>query len=108
MNLKLECIQQIFLVLYPGLMLKSTRYPGYKDILLELLHLQRCIYSFFFFHVLFVVVVIGFPSGAILNATEGITTTVNVCPQLLEGTLERHVSVFATTLDISARGEYHV
>ncbi len=48
--------------------------------------------------------VIGFPLGAVLNATEGETTTVNVCPQLLEGTLEREVSVFATTLDISAKG----
>ena len=41
-----------------------------------------------------------------MNATEGVTTTVNVCPQLMEGTLEREVSVFATTSDISARGEY--
>ena len=42
-----------------------------------------------------------------MNATEGVTTTVNVCPQLLEGTLERQVSVFATTSDISAIGEHH-
>ncbi len=48
--------------------------------------------------------VIGFPLGAALNATEGVTTTVNVCPQLLEGTLERDVSVFATTSDMSAKG----
>lgn len=47
---------------------------------------------------------IGFPIGSTLNATEGITTTVNVCPQLLEGTLERQVSVNVTTSDISARG----
>ncbi len=50
------------------------------------------------------VVVIGFPLGATLNATEGVTTTVNVCPQLLEGTLERDVSLFASTLDMSAKG----
>ena len=55
----------------------------------------------------FLVVAIGFPVGAVVNATEGVTTTVNVCPQLMEGTLEREVSVFATTSDISARGEYH-
>ena len=52
----------------------------------------------------YVVVVIGFPIGAMLNATEGVTTTINVCPQLLEGTLEREVSIFATTSDMSARG----
>ena len=50
------------------------------------------------------VVVIGFPLGAILSATEGITTTVSICPQILEGTLERNVSVNARTSDISARG----
>ena len=53
------------------------------------------------------VVVIGFPLGATLNATEGMDTTVNVCPRLLEGTLERQVSVFATTFDMSARGGCH-
>jgi hypothetical protein len=51
-------------------------------------------------------VVISFPLGAVLNATEGVTTAVNVCPQLLEGELERQVSVFATTSNISAKGEY--
>ena len=50
--------------------------------------------------------VIGFPTGVSLNATEGMTTTVNVCPHVLEGTLERQVSVFATTSDLSARGEW--
>ena len=50
------------------------------------------------------VVAIGFPTGATLNATEEMTTTVNICPQLLEGTLEMEVSVNATTSDISARG----
>lgn len=54
----------------------------------------------------FLVVVIGFPTQATLNATEGTTTTVNVCPQLLEGTLERQVSVLATTSDLTARGGY--
>ena len=57
-----------------------------------------------FFFIWYLVVVIGFPLGAIVNATEGVTTTVNVCPQLMEGTLEREVSVFATTSDVSARG----
>ena len=50
--------------------------------------------------------VIGFPIGATLTATEGTTTTVNVCPQLLEGTLEREVTVLATSVDLSARGWY--
>ena len=53
------------------------------------------------------VVVIGFPLGATLNATEGMDTTVNVCPPLLAGTLERQVSVFVTTFDMSARGRYN-
>ena len=51
-------------------------------------------------------VVIGFPMGASLTATERVNMTVNVCPQILEGTLERDVSVFATTMDMSARGSF--
>ena len=47
---------------------------------------------------------IGFPTGASLTVTERVNMTVNVCPQILEGTLERDVSVFATTIDMSARG----
>lgn len=47
---------------------------------------------------------IGFPIGATLSATEGLTATVSVCPQILEGTLERSVTVNATTSDLSARG----
>ena len=50
------------------------------------------------------VVAIGFPIGSTLSVTEGLTTTVSACPQVLEGTLERQVSVFATTADISASG----
>ena len=51
------------------------------------------------------VVAIGFPTGGtLLSVTEGLTTTVSVCPQVLEGSLERQVSVFATTADISASG----
>lgn len=49
--------------------------------------------------------VIGFSAQATQNVTEGGSATVNACPQILEGTLERNVSVFATTVDISARGE---
>lgn len=48
---------------------------------------------------------IGFPIGATLSVTEGITTTVHVCPQILEGILDRQISVNATTSDISARGK---
>ena len=49
---------------------------------------------------------IGFPTGVSeLNATEGITVPINVCPQVLEGTLERQVSVFARTTDLSAKSE---
>ena len=51
--------------------------------------------------------VIGFPLGAVLNATEGVTSTVIVCPELLEGTLEREVSVFASTSAMSAKGGCH-
>jgi hypothetical protein len=67
---------------------------------------QNCNTQYHIYFSWLLVVVIGFPLGATLNATEGVTTTVNVCPQLLEGTLERDVSVFATTLDMSARGGY--
>ena len=54
----------------------------------------------------FIVVVIGFPMGASLMATEWINTTVNVCPQILQGILERPVSVYATSMDLSAMGNY--
>ena len=51
-------------------------------------------------------VVIGFLMGASSTVTERVNMTVNVCPQILEGTLERAVSVYATTMDMSARGQY--
>ena len=50
-------------------------------------------------------VVIGFPMRASLTVTERVNMTVNVCLQILEGTLERTVSMFATTIDMSARGQ---
>ena len=53
----------------------------------------------------FTVVVIGFPMGASLSVTERINTTVNVCPRILQGTLERAVSVFAASMDLSAMGK---
>ena len=53
----------------------------------------------------FTVVVIGFLMGASLTVTERVNMTVTVCPQILEGTLERDVSVFATTMDMSAIGQ---
>ena len=49
--------------------------------------------------------IIGFSAEATQNVTEGRSAVVNICPQILEGTLERDVSVFATTVDVSARGE---
>ena len=49
---------------------------------------------------------IGFPMGASLSVTERINMTVSVCPQILQGTLERSVSVYATTEDLSAMGNY--
>ena len=59
-----------------------------------------CIYLLLWF----IVVVIGFPMGASLTATERINTTVNVCPQILQGVLERPVSVYATSVNLSAMG----
>ena len=44
--------------------------------------------------------------GASLTATERINTTVNVCPQILQGALERSVSVYASSMDLSAMGNY--
>ena len=52
------------------------------------------------------VVVIGFPMGASLTATERINSTVNVCPQILQGVLERPVSVYATSMELTAIGNY--
>ena len=52
------------------------------------------------------VVVIGFPMGASLMATERINSTVNVCPQILQGVLERSVSVYATSMELTAIGNY--
>lgn len=51
-------------------------------------------------------VVIGFPPGSSLTATESINVSVSVCPQILQGILERKVSVFASTMDITAKGIY--
>ena len=49
-------------------------------------------------------VVIGFPPESSLTVTEGINISISVCPQILQGSLERGVSVYATSMDISARG----
>ena len=55
---------------------------------------------------LYLDVVIGFPTGVTVNVTEGVNMAAIVCPHILEGSLEREVSVFATTMDISARGMF--
>ena len=47
---------------------------------------------------------IGFPLGASITVTERINASFNICPQILEGSLERDVSIFATSMDISAAG----
>ena len=44
--------------------------------------------------------------GASLTATERINSVVNVCPQILQGVLERPVSVYATSVNLSAMGNY--
>ena len=44
--------------------------------------------------------------GTSLTTTERINSTVNVCPQILQGILERPVSVYATSMDLSAMGNY--
>ena len=49
-------------------------------------------------------VTIGFPVGEVLTVTEGIDGNVMICPEILEGVLERDVSVFASTLDVTATG----
>ena len=48
--------------------------------------------------------VIGFPVGSSLTATERIDTSIHICPQIIEGVLEREVTVFASTMDITALG----
>ena len=49
-------------------------------------------------------VVIGFQPGLSLTVTESINVSASVCPQILQGILEREVSVFASSMDITARG----
>ena len=49
-------------------------------------------------------VLIGFPLGQTLTVTEGNEGAITVCPQILEGVLERNVSVFVATSDITATG----
>ena len=49
-------------------------------------------------------VIIGFPIGEVLTVTEGNEGNIMVCPEILDGVLERDVSVFASTLDVTARG----
>lgn len=49
--------------------------------------------------------VIGFSAEVTQNVTERRSAMVNVYPQILEGTLKRDLPVFATTVDMSARGE---
>ena len=49
-------------------------------------------------------VIIGFPLGQTLTVREGIEGAIIVCPEILDGVLERNVSVFATSSDITATG----
>ena len=50
-------------------------------------------------------VTIGFPLGQTLNVTEGNENTISVCPEILEGVLERAVTVFASTSNMTATGQ---
>eukprot|EP00731_Ephydatia_muelleri_P037226 Em0422g2a len=47
-------------------------------------------------------ITIGFASGAPSIVTEGLNLTLKLCPEILNGSLEKDVTVFATTMDITA------
>ena len=47
---------------------------------------------------------IGFPKGENFTVTEGNEGAIMVCCEILDGVLERDVSVFASTSDITATG----
>lgn len=48
---------------------------------------------------------IGFSMAEILlNVTEDVDDTINVCTDILNGTLERNVSVIVSTTDLTAQG----
>ena len=49
-------------------------------------------------------VIIGFPFGETFNVTEGNEGAITMCSEILEGVLERDVSIFASTSDITAIG----
>ena len=49
-------------------------------------------------------ITIGFPLGQVLTVMEGNEGAISVCPEILQGVLERDVSVFASTSDITAIG----
>ena len=49
-------------------------------------------------------VTIGFQNGETLTVTEKTNLTAKACAFLIAGSLEREVSVYATTYDITATG----
>ena len=72
--------------------------------MITLLHIHHC---FKFLFVSTAGVIIGFPVGEALTVTEGIDGDIMMCPEILEGVLERDVSVFASTLDVTATGNVY-
>ena len=51
-------------------------------------------------------VTVGFASGTPNIVTEGVNLTLQFCPTILNGSLERDVFVFATTIDVSAKCQW--
>ena len=54
------------------------------------------------FIILKIDITIGFASGAPSIVTEGLNLTFKLCPEIMNGSLEKDVTVFATTMDITA------
>lgn len=47
-------------------------------------------------------ITVGFNAGTPSFVTEGLNHTLKLCPEILNGSLERDVTVFASTRDITA------
>ena len=52
-------------------------------------------------------ITIGFASGTPSIATEGVDLTLQLCPIILNGSLEKDVYVSVSTKDITAKGQYY-
>lgn len=64
------------------------------------------IQPYFTYNIFFILIdiTVGFASDTPNTAIEGLNLTLMLCPKILNGSLEKDVFVFATTMDITAKG----